>query len=172
MKVLASVAAVLLLFPAGCGGASEGEESNTVRVPVASMPKTTTVSPTAGALRGLEEFKACVRKAGAEVKSEPPTLDGRIAVGAAGNLPATHVGVVAWPNDAYMDVWFADNAEQAAATADKLNEAEAKAQGVTEVEAAFNNGRAIGAPGNTEAFGNLPEGGAAKIDACLAATNR
>ena len=92
-------------------------------------------------------------------------------MGAAGNVPATYVGAVVWPNDAYMDVWFADNAADGAATADKLNEAEAKVQGVTEVEQAFNSGRTVGAPGDTDAFGNLPNGGASKIDDCLAAAN-
>jgi hypothetical protein len=153
--------AVVALTLVGCGDSS-GDESKNEATPEPQVAKP---------LSGVAEFKACAKKAGAEVKPKPPTLDGRIAVGGAGNLPATYVGVVVFPNGAYMDVWLADNAADGAATADKLNEAEATSQGVTEVEAAFNNGRAVGAPGNTEAFGELGGNTAEKIDGCLQATN-
>jgi len=43
---------------------------------------------------------------------------------------------------------------------------------VTEVEAAFNNGRAVSAPGNTDALANLPDGAAEKLDACFSEVNR
>lgn len=159
MRVLAGTAAALVVLAAGCGGSSSSDESKTT---------TAAVRP----LRGLAPFKACVKRAGAKVEHDPPTLDGRVAVGAAGNLPATYVGAVVWPNDAYMDVWFADNAADGAATADKVNEAEAQREGVTEVEQAFNSGRIVAAPGATDAFGNLANGRASKIDDCLAAADR
>lgn len=162
MKRLAAVLAVILLVAAGCGASSGGDTGSSRKA-----------EQHGSALRGVAQFKRCTKEAGAKVKSDAPTLHGRIALGAAGNLPATYVGAVVWPNGAYMDVWFADNARDGAATANRLNRAEAKAQGVTEVEAAFNNGRAVGAPGNTAAFGRLGVGGSAKkIDACLKATNR
>ncbi len=141
----------------GCG--DSGATTKTVAAKAAEKP-----------VGGVVEFKACVKKAGATVKPEPPTTDGRVAVGGAGNLPATYVGAVVYPNGAYMDVWLADTAENGAVTADKLNEAEARSQGVGEVDAAFNNGRAVGAPGNTAALADTL-GTAGKIDECLAATN-
>ena len=161
MKSSAAAVAAVALAVVGCGDSGGGDKSKTTTPPE---------SPAAKPLSGVSQLKACVKKAGAKVKSEPPTTDGRIAVGGAGNLPATYVGAVVYPNGAYMDVWLADNAANGAATADKLNEAQARSQGVTEVEAAFNNGRAVGAPGNTEAFANTLDT-AERIDGCLKATN-
>jgi hypothetical protein len=160
MKSSAAVAVVALAV-VGCGDSGGGDKSKTTTPPEPSVAKP---------LSGVPQFKACVKKTGAKVKPEPPTTDGRIAVGAAGSLPATYVGAVVYPNGAYMDVWLADNAENGAATADKLNKAEAKSRGVPEVEAAFSNGRAVGAPGNTEAFADTLDT-AKKIDGCLKATN-
>ena len=173
MRSSAAVVAVLALAVIGCGdsGDSGGDESSGGDTSQTTAPRTASEPPVEKPRNAVADFKACARKAGAKVKPEPPTLDGRVAVGAAGNLPATYVGAVVWPNGAYMDVWLADDAENGAATADKLNDAEANAQGVTEVEAAFNTGRAVGAPGNTEAFGELPLGASEKIDGCLKATN-
>jgi hypothetical protein len=158
----------LLLVATGCGESNKEDDAADNR----GSAKTEERQSSERALSGKDDFKRCVNKAGAKLKPEPPTLKDRIAVGGAGNLPATYVGAVVWPNDAYMDVWLADDAESGAKTADLLNEAEARSEGVTEVEAAFNTGRAVSAPVNDpDTFGNLPLDQLDEIDACLKATN-
>jgi len=157
---------VLVLAVSGCGESSGGDKSD------GGGKKSDHAAPSKP-LSAVAQLKKCVKKAGARVKPEPPTLKDRIAVGGAGNLPATYAGAVVWPNDAYVDVWLADDAEAAAKAADLLNEAEARSQGVTEVEAAFNNGRAVAAPvNNPDTFGKLPLEQTGKLDDCLKATNR
>jgi hypothetical protein len=145
-----------------------------------------TTSTFAGAPVGLittqiQLLRACVEKAGARIEPNPPRPHkGRIAIGAAGNLPAIYVGAIVWPNGAYSDVWLAFNPLDAGMAAAKLNRAQAEAQGVSRVNAAYAYGRAVSAPGDIEAFGQLPElekagelppEAAAKADACLAETN-
>lgn len=171
MKPSAAAVAFVALVAVGCGDSGGDEKSRATTPPTTVTETVTSAPPVAKPPSPVAQFKACVKKAGATVKPDPPTTDGRVVLGDAGNLPATYVGAVVFPNNAYMDVWLADNTENGAATADKLNAAEANAQGVTEVEAVFNNGRAVGAPGNTDAFANLPTGAAEKIDGCLKATN-
>jgi hypothetical protein len=158
-----ALVAALALAASGCGDSGGGGASE-------ESKKTTPATPSSKNTVGA--FKSCVKKAGAKLKREPPTLKDRIAVGGAGNLPATYLGAVVWPNDAYMDVWLADDAANGAKTADQLNAAEARSEGVTEVEAAFNNGRAVGAPvNNPDTFGKLPLEQTGQIDDCLKATN-
>ncbi len=142
-----------------------------------SSETTKTVTSTAGApveqpLSGLKQFKACIERSGAKLLSDAPLPhEGRIAIGRAGNLPAAYAGAVVFPNGAYMDVWLASNARDAVSAAEKLNAAQSQAIGVTTKEAAFTNGRAVGAPGSMESFGQLTTHQTKSSEACLTATN-
>jgi hypothetical protein len=160
------VLVTVLLAVAGCGESSgDGGSADQGK-----STETTSAQASTGAV--VQRFKRCVREAGAKLEREPPTTKDRISLGGAGNLPATYIGAVVWPNDAYADVWIADDAKSGAKTADRLNEAEANSQGVSEVEAAFNNGRAVSAPeNNPDTFGNLSSKQTQQMDDCLMATN-
>jgi hypothetical protein len=161
--------ALLALLATGCGTTQDQGDSTS---PTTAQQRSPAHS-TRGVVTVVARLKKCLRdKANAKLKREPPTLKDRIAIGAAGNVPATYVGAVVWPNDAFMDVWVADDAAHGARTADMLNKAEADAQGVSEVEAAFSNGRAVGAPeNNPDKFGNLSQKETTGADDCLKATN-
>jgi hypothetical protein len=164
------LAVVVLLGAAGCGSTQTIDTTRTF----------------AGAPVGLitteiQLLRACIEKAGARLElNAPRPHKGRIAIAAAGNLPAIYVGAIVWPNGAYSDVWLAFNPVEAAMAAEKLNRAQAEAQGVSKVNAAYTYGRAVSAPGDIEGFGQLPElekagelppEAAAKADTCLAETN-
>jgi hypothetical protein len=157
----AIVFTVFALGVTGCGGSNSGGGTASYRSQTSNSTND-----------ALARLKKCVKRAGATIKPDPPPTKDRIAVGAAGNLPATYVGAIVWPNRAYMDVWIADDAAHGEKTAKRLNRAEARTEGVSEVEAAFNNGRAVAAPeNNPDTFGKLPIKKAKAVDRCLAATN-
>jgi hypothetical protein len=161
--------AVILIAVAfsSCGGSSSSSSVKTVTTTTTTATSTTS-APSPSPRRQL---RACIKRFGARLASEPPTLKGRIAIGAAGNLPASYLGAVVFRNGAFSDVWVADNARGGADTADRLNKAQAQAAGVTEVEAAFSDGRAVSAPQNAKAFGEIGLDEARGLDRCLAAFN-
>lgn len=165
LRVAALSLALIATVLAGCGG--DGGSNDDGNRPSASGPSSTNTASDA-----RTQLRTCVKKFGARLASDPPKLEGRVAVGGAGNLPATYLGAVVFRNGAYSDVWLADKARDGAATADKLNEAQAASQGVTEVEAAYSDGRVASAPGNTKAFGELDlDKEAGGLDRCLSALN-
>lgn len=109
----------------------------------------------------------CVEKLHLTLTDEPSTIKDRAAVGAAGNLPARYIGVINFKGKPMIDVWQADDSAGGKETADALNKATAEAQGVSEVEAADNNGRAVSAYYNNLVITKLPLSVPDKIDKCL-----
>jgi hypothetical protein len=159
---------IVLLGAAGCGSTQTIDTTKTLRGEPVGLPSTT-----------VELLKSCVETAGARLEQTLPRptkerVDGRAAL----SLP--YLGAVAWPNGAFSDVWLAFSPAEARMTAERLNRAEAEAQGVSKVNAAFAYGRVVSAPGNIEQFaqltelekaGELPPETVAKVDACMAETN-
>jgi hypothetical protein len=153
----------LMVVSVGCGSAKTTTTAKTVA-------RAASGAPVEKPLTGIEQFKACVEKGGANLAPEAPTHDGRIAIGRAGSLPVAYAGAVTWSNGAYMDVWLAANATDAAATAQRLNEAQAESTGVSKAKQAYSNGRAVGAPGSNNKLWQLGDA-AKKVEACMTATN-
>jgi hypothetical protein len=164
------VGVLLLSGAAGCG--SSQRIDTTASFSLGPLAKETTE---------IALLETCVDTAGARLATNPPQgSKGRIAINAAGFLPAKYLAAVVWPNGAYSDVWLGEDASAAATTADKLNTAQAQTTGVPSVRAAFVYGSAVSAPGDPEKLAELPqmersrelpEGSFKKVNECLAAIN-
>lgn len=164
------MAAVLL---AGCGdSASEAKPKTASQSTPASTAVTTAPTPAATKQASAKEVLAkCLKKAKLGLAEEPSTTQDRVAVGAAGNLPALYIGVITYKGKPVIDVWQADDSAGGKETADMLNTAEAESEGVTEVEAAYNQGRAVSAPFNNLVITKLSDEQLDTLDGCVTQLN-
>lgn len=173
MKRIVGITALAFSFVvAGCGTTTADPGSK----PATAQETAPAVTPaTAAATKPTtppkEVLAKCLKKLKLTLADEPSSIKDRAAVGAVGNLPVRYLGAIQLHNKPMIDVWLADNNADAVKSADALNAATAKAEGVSEVEVAYSNGKTVSATFNnlviTKLDLNVPE----KLDKCVDSLN-